>query len=73
VLEPGHPNRVAGGKRPFHTIIPAFLTEGGAPRCSFGVMGGPMQAQGHLQMVLRLVVATVRTRRRRRRARAGGS
>jgi gamma-glutamyltranspeptidase/glutathione hydrolase len=55
VLEPGHPNRVAGGKRPFHTIIPAFLTEGGAPRCSFGVMGGPMQAQGHVQMVLRMV------------------
>ena len=55
VLEAGHPNRVAGGKRPFHTIIPAFLTEGGAPRCSFGVMGGPMQAQGHLQMVLRMV------------------
>lgn len=55
VLEPGHPNRVAGGKRPFHTIIPAFLTEGGAPRCSFGVMGGPMQAQGHVQMALRMV------------------
>ncbi|MDA0700003.1 MAG: gamma-glutamyltransferase family protein [bacterium] len=55
VLEPGHPNAVAGGKRPFHTIIPAFLTEGGAPRCSFGLMGGPMQAQGHLQMVLRMV------------------
>jgi gamma-glutamyltranspeptidase / glutathione hydrolase len=55
VLESGHPNRVGGGKRPFHTIIPAFLMEGGAARCSFGVMGGPMQAQGHLQMVLRLV------------------
>ena len=55
VLDEGHPNQVGGGKRPFHTIIPAFLTEGGAPRCSFGVMGGPMQAQGHVQMVLRMV------------------
>jgi len=55
VLDPAHPNAVAGGKRPFHTIIPAFLTQGGEPRCSFGVMGGPMQAQGHVQMVLRMV------------------
>ena len=55
VLDVGHPNRVAGGKRPFHTIIPAFVTAAGAARCSFGVMGGPMQAQGHLQMMLRMV------------------
>jgi gamma-glutamyltranspeptidase / glutathione hydrolase len=55
VLDPEHPNVVAGGKRPFHTIIPAFLMEGAAPRSAFGVMGGPMQAQGHLQMVLRMV------------------
>jgi len=52
-LEPGHPNAAGGGKRPFHTIIPGFLTENGAPRMAFGVMGGPMQAQGHVQMVLR--------------------
>ncbi len=53
-LRPGHPNQVAGGKRPFHTIIPGFLmAEGNKPLMSLGVMGGPMQPQGHLQMVLR--------------------
>lgn len=41
------------GKRPFHTIIPGFLMQNGAPKMSFGVVGGPMQAQGHVQMVLR--------------------
>jgi gamma-glutamyltranspeptidase/glutathione hydrolase len=55
-LEPGHPNRLAGAKRPFHTIIPGFLLRDGAPLMSFGVMGGPMQPQGHLQMVLRTVL-----------------
>ncbi len=51
--ETGHPNEVGPRKRPFHTIIPGFLTENGVPRMAFGVMGGPMQAQGHVQMVLR--------------------
>jgi gamma-glutamyltranspeptidase/glutathione hydrolase len=53
-LDPAHPNCLASGKRPFHTIIPGFVTESGAPRLAFGVMGGHMQHQGHLQMVNRI-------------------
>ncbi|MEM9248489.1 MAG: gamma-glutamyltransferase family protein [Pseudomonadota bacterium] len=52
-LDPASQNLVGPRKRPFHTIIPGFLMGPDAPLMSFGVMGGPMQAQGHVQMVLR--------------------
>jgi gamma-glutamyltranspeptidase/glutathione hydrolase len=55
-LEPGHPNRVAGGVRPYHTIMPGFLLRDGRAAMSFGVMGGHMQPQGHVQLVLRTVL-----------------
>jgi gamma-glutamyltranspeptidase/glutathione hydrolase len=50
----GHPNEVGGNKRPFHTIIPSFVTKGDKPVMSFGVMGGPMQPQGHGQLAVRI-------------------
>jgi gamma-glutamyltranspeptidase/glutathione hydrolase len=52
-LDPDHPNVVAGGALPYHTIMPGMLLERGQARMSFGVMGGHMQPQGHVQLVLR--------------------
>jgi gamma-glutamyltranspeptidase/glutathione hydrolase len=54
-LEEGHNNMYAPGKRPFHTIIPAFITKNNKPWISFGVMGGDMQPQGHAQIVVNLI------------------
>ncbi len=54
-LEEGHANVVEGGKRPFHTIIPAFVMKDGKPLISFGLMGGAMQPQGHAQVIVNMV------------------
>jgi gamma-glutamyltranspeptidase/glutathione hydrolase len=54
-LEEGHPNQIAPNKRPLHTIIPAFVTKDRKPWLSYGVMGGSMQPQGHVQVLLNMV------------------
>jgi gamma-glutamyltranspeptidase/glutathione hydrolase len=54
-LDPTSPNAIAPRKRPFHTIIPAFVKKDGKPLMSFGLMGGSMQAQGHMQVLVDMI------------------
>ena len=54
-FDPNNPNKLEGGKRPFHTLIPAMVFRDGKPWLTFGVMGGDMQAQGHVQVLLNMI------------------